>query len=76
MKTGIHPAIHQTKVTCVCGASYTINGTLNELSTEICMSCHPHYTGKKKLVDSEGRVDKFMSKFKTANDNTTEAKAA
>ncbi len=64
MKTGIHPTQHQTQVTCSCGAKYTINGTLKKLHTEICMKCHPHYTGKKKLVDTEGRVEKFMAKFK------------
>lgn len=75
MKSGIHPQIHQTKVVCACGAEYTIGGTLEELSTEICMSCHPHYTGKKKLVDTEGRVDKFMKRFKEAP-KKEEAKAA
>ncbi len=64
MKSDIHPTLHQTKVTCSCGATYTISGTLKELRTEICMKCHPHYTGTKKLLDTEGRVDKFMSKFK------------
>jgi len=74
MKSGIHPKLHQTKVVCVCGATYTITGTLEELHTEICMNCHPHYTGKSRLVDTEGRVDKFMSKFNKAKEGASVAK--
>lgn len=76
MKTGIHPALHETKVKCACGASYTISGTLEEIHVEICMECHPHYTGKKKLLDTEGRVDKFMAKFREKEKEKASAAAA
>ncbi|MBI5414571.1 50S ribosomal protein L31 [Candidatus Peregrinibacteria bacterium] len=66
MKKGIHPAAYATKVACSCGATYTIQGTVPELHTEVCMKCHPHYTGERKLLDTEGRATKFMAKFKNA----------
>lgn len=63
MKTGIHPEYY-SKVTakCVCGATYDIGSTLSELSTEICSACHPFYTGKQKILDNAGRVDKFRQR--------------
>lgn len=60
MKKDIHPTFQgQCVVTCSCGATHTIGSTLPELKVEICSHCHPFYTGKSKLVDTEGRVDKF-----------------
>lgn len=67
MKTGIHPTYHEdATVTCSCGAKYTIGSTMPEFKVEICSNCHPFYTGKQKLVDTEGRVDKFYSRQKAA----------
>lgn len=60
MKPGIHPNYTtEAKATCVCGASMTTGSTLPTIETEICSQCHPFYTGKKKFVDSGGRVDRF-----------------
>jgi large subunit ribosomal protein L31 len=60
MKKDIHPNyVLEAKVTCVCGATMTTGSTQGELKTEICSQCHPFYTGKKKFVDSTGRVDRF-----------------
>lgn len=65
MKTGIHPT-YNGKVTakCACGAEFDMGSTLMEIHTEICSACHPFYTGKQKLIDSTGQVDKFMAKMK------------
>lgn len=60
MKKGIHPQYHDdVKVTCSCGAVLTTGSTLKGLDIEICSQCHPFYTGKKKVLDSTGRVDRF-----------------
>lgn len=68
MKEGIHPAYHQTTVTCACGASFTTGSTKENLRVELCSKCHPFYTGgKAKLVDSGGRVDRFKKKLEKVN---------
>lgn len=60
MKQGIHPTYHENAViSCACGATYETGSTVKELSIEICGSCHPFYTGKKKYIDSTGRVERF-----------------
>ncbi|WP_455217470.1 50S ribosomal protein L31 [Kaarinaea lacus] len=64
MKPEIHPAYNEITVKCSCGNSFTTRSTLNrELNLEVCSSCHPFYTGKQKIVDSGGRVDKFRQKY-------------
>ncbi|MDH3871392.1 MAG: 50S ribosomal protein L31 [Gammaproteobacteria bacterium] len=64
MKTDIHPAYDDIKVTCSCGASFTTRSTVgHDLSIEVCSQCHPFYTGKQKIVDSGGRVDKFRRRY-------------
>ena len=64
MKDGIHPAYQEIKVTCSCGNSFTTCSTLDkELQVEVCSVCHPFYTGKQKLVDTGGRVEKFRQKY-------------
>ena len=64
MKTGIHPDYKETTITCgSCGHAYQTRSTGEKLTTEICGNCHPFYTGKQKLLDSAGRVDKFLSKY-------------
>lgn len=64
MKTGIHPEYQESKVICSCGASFTTRSTLPEIKVEICSECHPFYTGKQKLVDSGGRVERFNKKYR------------
>jgi large subunit ribosomal protein L31 len=60
MKQGIHPTYHEDAViTCACGATHETGSTAKALSIEICAACHPFYTGKKKYVDTTGRVERF-----------------
>lgn len=63
MKTGIHPDYHQVTVSCACGNTFVVGSTNKEdIRVEICAHCHPLYTGKAKLVDTAGRVDKFQAR--------------
>ena len=63
MKPGIHPHYEEVKVHCACGNAWTTRSTNKELSVEICSNCHPFYTGKQKLVDTAGRVERFQRKY-------------
>ena len=64
MKAKIHPSYTDIKVTCSCGNEFQTRSTLGEdLGIEVCSACHPFYTGKQKIVDSGGRVDKFRRKY-------------
>lgn len=64
MKPDIHPQYNEIKVICSCGNEFTTKSTLkDELHIDVCSSCHPFYTGKQKIVDSAGRVDKFRRKY-------------
>jgi large subunit ribosomal protein L31 len=64
MKAGIHPGYHEITVTCSCGNEFQTRSTLNKpLHIEVCSSCHPFYTGKQKIVDTAGRVEKFNQKY-------------
>lgn len=63
MKNDIHPKYHKNaKVTCVCGSAFLIGSTSPELHVELCSACHPFYTGKQKIVDAAGRVDRFKKR--------------
>ena len=64
MQAGIHPNYHEIKVTCACGASWSTRSTVKgeTLRLEICSSCHPFFTGRQKLIDTEGRVSLFQRK--------------
>ena len=64
MKQGIHPEYKVTTVSCACGESFQIRSTKENVKLDICSNCHPFYTGKQKLIDTEGRVDKFRKKYK------------
>jgi len=63
MKEGIHPNYQQAVVKCACGETFTTGSTKSSLHVEICSKCHPFFTGKQKLVDTGGRVEKFKKKF-------------
>ena len=63
MKEGIHPNYEQTTIRCACGAVIETGSTKKDIKVEICSKCHPFYTGKQKLVDTGGRVDRFNKKF-------------
>lgn len=66
MKTGIHPEYTVTEVTCSCGNAFTTRSTTSasEVRVEMCSNCHPFYTGKQRIMDSAGRVEKFNQRFK------------
>jgi len=63
MKKGIHPEYVECRVTCACGNTFMTRSTKKEIRVEICSQCHPFFTGKQKLVDSAGRVEKFRKKY-------------
>lgn len=69
MKSDTHPKYQDITFTCHCGATFIAGSTIQgEFKTEICSNCHPFFTGKQKLVDSSGRVEKFMAKAKKAQE--------
>jgi large subunit ribosomal protein L31 len=77
MKAGIHPAYDDVKVICACGSVFATRSThKGDLRVEICASCHPFFTGRQKLVDTEGRVDRFQKKMAKAKEMQTQKKAA
>ena len=63
MKEGIHPAYGPSVVQCACGNVIETRGTRPRMNVDICSSCHPFYTGKQKLVDTAGRIDRFQKKY-------------
>jgi large subunit ribosomal protein L31 len=63
MKKDIHPEYKETVIRCACGSELTIGSTRQDVSVEICSKCHPFYTGKQKLVDSAGRIERFRRKY-------------
>jgi len=63
MKPGVHPEYKLGTVTCACGNTFQVRSTVGDVSVEICSACHPFFTGKQKLVDSAGRVEKFKRKY-------------
>lgn len=63
MKTDIQPQFHKTMVTCACGSTFETGSVKENLRVEICSNCHPFFTGKQKLIDAGGRVDRFNKKY-------------
>ena len=63
VKEGIHPKYEEAVITCACGNTFTTRSTKKEIHVEVCNKCHPFYTGKQKLVDTGGRVDRFKKRF-------------
>lgn len=66
MKKDIHPQYFKAKVRCACGHEFTVGSTQEEIRVDVCSQCHPFYTGKENLIDSEGRVVKFQKKLEKA----------
>ena len=64
MKKDIHPELHLVTAVCACGNSFQTRSTKDELRLELCNECHPFYTGKQKLVDSAGRVERFERRYR------------
>jgi large subunit ribosomal protein L31 len=70
MKKEIHPEYKETAIKCACGNEVTVGSTKSDITVEICSNCHPFYTGKQKLVDSAGRIERFRRKYaKFQNDD-------
>jgi large subunit ribosomal protein L31 len=67
MKKEGHPEYHQTVIKCACGNEILTGSTKKEIRVEICSKCHPFYTGKQKLVDSAGRIERFRKKYEKFN---------
>ena len=84
MKPNIHPDYQELTVHCACGAKWQTRSTTKDLHLDICSNCHPFFTGRQKLIDTEGRVDRFTKKFgaqtveqrKTAEKAVKDAKKA
>ena len=78
MKEGIHPKYAQVDVRCACGNTFKTRSTKPELHLEICSACHPFFTGRQKLIDTEGRVERFTKKYgaQTSEQRKTAALAA
>jgi large subunit ribosomal protein L31 len=72
LKEGIHPSYNETTVVCACGETFTIRSTRSNIKVDICSKCHPFFTGKQKIVDAEGRVEKFKKKYAKAKTTRTE----
>ncbi|HEV8700041.1 MAG TPA: 50S ribosomal protein L31 [Candidatus Polarisedimenticolia bacterium] len=75
MKTGIHPAYKQVTVVCACGETFVTRSTRDDLRLEICAKCHPFFTGKQKLIDSAGRVERFQKRYTKTQDMAGKAAA-
>ncbi len=63
MKEGIHPTYNETKIKCACGNVIETRSTVKDINVEICSACHPFFTGKQKLVDTAGRIDRFKKRY-------------
>ncbi len=63
MKDGIHPEYTLSTVTCACGNTFQTRSTKKEVAVDVCGACHPFYTGKQRLVDTQGRVDRFRRRY-------------
>ncbi|MDD5383223.1 MAG: 50S ribosomal protein L31 [Candidatus Margulisbacteria bacterium] len=63
MKEGLHPKYFETTAVCACGATFKVGSTRDKIHVDICSACHPLFTGKQKLLDTEGRVQKFKKKY-------------
>jgi large subunit ribosomal protein L31 len=71
LKKGIHPEYGPAKITCACGNVVATRSTTKDIKVEICSKCHPFFTGKQKLVDSAGRVEQFLQRYKLEEDTLT-----
>ena len=72
MKTARHPTYGETTIVCACGATYSTRSTVSQLRVAVCAACHPWWTGRQKLVDTAGRVEKFQRRYARHNANNEE----
>lgn len=70
MKTGIHPELHDTPVSCSCGQTWVTRSTAREIRVEVCSNCHPYYTGEQRIMDTAGRVERFRRRYQKAADTS------
>ena len=75
MKKGIHPLYREATVHCACGNSYKTRSTVGDINVDICSSCHPFFTGTQKIVDTEGRVERFTKRFGVQTSESRKAAA-
>jgi large subunit ribosomal protein L31 len=73
MKEGIHPRYEKATVVCACGSTFETRSTVSTIHVEICSACHPFFTGKQKLVDTAGRVERFNRKYGIKGSGSTAA---
>ena len=73
MKEGIHPKYHEITVSCACGHRFETRSTKSEIRLELCAQCHPFYTGKQKLVDTAGRIERFQRRYGLDKDGKPKA---
>lgn len=76
MKPEIHPEFHEVEASCACGNTFAGGSTIKQVRVEICSACHPFFTGKQKLIDSAGRVERFQKKYAQAPQPTAKKKKA
>jgi large subunit ribosomal protein L31 len=69
MKNGIHPDYKLVKVHCACGNAFETRATVDSINVEICSECHPYFTGKQNLIDTAGRIEKYMQKYNLSEDS-------
>ncbi len=74
MKPKIHPKYFETTVTCACGSVIKTRSTVKDIRVEICSACHPFFTGKQKLIDTAGRVERFRRKYQQFEEKKAESK--
>jgi large subunit ribosomal protein L31 len=72
LKEGIHPSYNEATVVCACGETFTTRSTRSNIKVDICSKCHPFFTGKQKIIDAEGRVEKFKKKYAKSKTTLTE----
>jgi large subunit ribosomal protein L31 len=72
MKAKIHPTYTEATVTCACGNTFTVGSTKKTLKVDVCSKCHPFYTGQQRLLDTTGRVDRFLKRYKLDLESETE----
>ena len=76
MKEGIHPNYQECTVTCACGNVFTTRSSKKEIHVEICSACHPFFTGKQKMVDTAGRIERFNKRYGKKTESATESATA
>jgi len=76
VKPDIHPQLHLVTAVCACGNTFQVHSTQDELRLEICNECHPYFTGKQKLIDTAGRVDRFKKRYEQTQQKQAAQKQA